>query len=356
MQDIEDIRKKIDELDIKIMELLNKRAEQALKIKKTSAGQAPIRPERESDVVRKLVKANKGPVPDNALRQIFTQIIASFRDEMQLDKPVSVSYLGPAGTYSEEAAIKLFGNTIELRPEQTVLGVIRAVEGGSVNIAVLPIENSSEGPVIETHRLLQRTGTRIIAEVTLPVIHCLLSKSADLDEIKTVYAHPQALGQCRNWLATHLPKARQMPCASNSAAAELAAKKENTAAIAGKKAGQIYGLEVLQAGINDQPGNETRFIALGNLDTQPTGSDKTSVIIVLNDKPGALYEVLGILADAGISMTRLESRPYGKGQYAFYIDFAGHFKDAKIAEALDKVDKNTRVCHVLGSYPMEVSR
>ncbi|HEX5796788.1 MAG TPA: prephenate dehydratase [Candidatus Saccharimonadales bacterium] len=356
MEEINDIRKNIDDIDKKILDLLNQRAKWALKIKKTTLGKTPIRPERESSIVRELAQTNPGPLPPEAVREIFTAIIASFRDSMQLEKPVKVSFLGPKGSYSEEAAVKLFGGTITVQPEETIQDVVRSVENGSANLAVVPIENSSEGAVIETHRLLFSTDAKIVAEISLPIIHCLLANTSELERITTVYAHPQALGQCRNWLATHLAGAKQVPCSSNSAAAELAAKEKSAAAVAGRKAGEIYGLKIVESGINDQPGNETRFLALGGLETQPTGHDKTSMIIVLNDNPGALHRVLGILANAGINMTRLESQPYKKDQYAFYIDFVGHIKDEQVAEAVKKIDQDTRICQILGSYPAEVGR
>lgn len=354
MEELDNIRKNIDRVDDELLDLLNERAKWALQIKKTNLGKTPIRPERESDIVRRLSEKNDGPIPNSALRHIFTSIIGSFRDEMQLDRPVSVSYLGPSGTYSEEAATRLFGETVDLRPQRSVSDAIRMVENGSTNLAVVAVENSTEGPVRETHRLLQDTDARIVAEITMPIIHSLLSKEDNLKNVKTVYAHPQALGQCRNWLATNLPDAKQIPCESNSVAAELASQKENASAIAGQKAAEIYGLKILERGINDQPGNETRFLALGKLDTRPTGNDKTSILVVANDKPGALHELLGILAEKGISMTRLESQPYGKGQYAFYIDLLGHIKDPQVADAVSKIDAQSRICKVLGSYPTEV--
>lgn len=354
MEEVDNIRKNIDEIDDQILELLNKRAEWALKIKKTDLGKTPIRPERESSVVRDMVEKNKGPLPTAAIRQIYTQLIASFRDELQLDKAISVSFLGPAGSYSEAASKKLFGDTIDLHPENSVSEAIKAVENGSVNLAVVAIENSSEGAVRETHKLLQGTNVKIVAEISLPIIHCLLSNSKELSDIKTVYAHPQALGQCRSWLAMHLPNAKQVPCPSNSAAAELASKNSGSAAIASREAADIYGLGIINRGINDQPGNETRFIALGNLETRPTGHDKTSVVISLIDKPGALHEILGILADAGITMTRLESQPFKKNEYVFYIDFVGHVQDKNVAKVLEQLDKAAKTCQILGSYPMEV--
>lgn len=356
MSDIDKIRKEIDGLDSKILDLLNERARLALKIKKTSPGKTPIRPEREIDIVRRLSDNNKGPLTTDAVRSIFIQIIASFRDQLQLDRPISVGYLGPEGTYSQEAALKLFGNTIELHPEETITSVFRAVQAGTIQLAVVPIENSSEGAVRETHNLLLKTDVNIVSEISVPIEHCLLSKNNKLSAIKRVYAHPQALGQCRTWLATHLPNATHVPQKSNAAAAQMAANTTEGAAIAPKKAAEIYGLNILETTINDQPDNETRFIALGNLKTKPTGRDKTSVICVAKDKPGALYQILGVLAEQNISMTRLESQPYEQGQYAFYIDFAGHKENDAVKLALKKIDEMTKICKVLGAYPAELNK
>ncbi|MBI5357332.1 prephenate dehydratase [Candidatus Saccharibacteria bacterium] len=354
MTDINKIRQEIDEIDANLLDLLNARAKKALEIKNTDQGKAPIRPEREIDIIRKLKDKNKGPLPSDAVKSIFTQIIATFRDQLQLERPISVSYLGPKGTYSEEAALKLFGSTVNLHPEDSISSVVRAVEAGTSELAVIPIENSTEGAVRETHRLLFNTNSRIVSEVTLPVVHCLLTRERNLSDIKSVYAHPQALGQCKTWLATHLPNVKQIPTSSNSAAAELAYKHISSAAIASKNAAEIYGLDKLEVGINDLPGNKTRFIALGSFPTKPTGNDKTSIICVLNDKPGALHELLGILADASISMTRLESQPHQDGQYAFFIDFLGHKDDVGVKSVLQKLDNLTRTCKILGSYPVEV--
>lgn len=354
MSEIDDIRKKIDEIDKELLEFLNKRAALALKIKQTGAGKTIIRPERENQVVERLAQANTGPLPTAALREIFTQIIGSFRDQMQLDRPISVAYLGPAGTYSEQAAIKLFGKTTQLSPEETIKDVFRSAEAGSTDLAVVPVENSSEGAVRETHKLLMDTNANIVAEISIPIIHSLLTNEKNLDGIKTIYAHPQSFSQCRVWLATHLPKAEQIPCSSNAAAAELAAKSAKSAAIAGSEAASIYKLDTIEKGINDQPGNETRFVALGSVETRPTGNDKTSMICVLIDRPGVLYDLLKILADAKISMTRLESQPFAHGQYAFYIDFIGHKDDQEVKQALSEVKKHTYICKILGSYHREV--
>ena len=354
-EDINEIRGGIDSIDNQILELLNKRAKLALKIKKTSVGKSRIRPERESAIVRRLSEKNAGPLPKQAIREIFTQIISSFRDTMQLERPICISFLGPSGTYSEEAAVKLLGVSTDLHPENTISGVVRSVEAGSTDLAVVPIENSSEGAVRETHKLLFNTSVKICGEISLPIVHNLLSRAGSLDKINFVYAHPQALAQCSIWLKTHLPKAELISVESNARAAEFASVKKNSAAIAGEAAGKIYNMKMVERGINDQPDNTTRFVALGNLKTEPTGNDKTSLICVLVDKAGALYEILGFFAEAGISMTRLESQPYKTGQYAFYIDFIGHQQDKTVAQVLKNISDNTKICTVLGSYPREIN-
>lgn len=354
--DIGKIRKHIDELDDKILQLLNKRAELAIKIKKTTAGQAAIRPEREIDIIRRINNSNKGPLPPEAIRSIYTQIIASFRDQLQLDRPISVGYLGPKGTYCEEAARKLFGTTVVLTSEDTITGVFRDVQAGTTHLAVVPIENSSEGAVRETHSQLVGTDVKIVGEISIPIIHCLISNQKDIKSIKRVYAHPQTIGQCRIWLATHLPQAALVPQNSNASAAQMVANTRDSAAIAAKSTAELYGLSVLEIAINDQPANKTRFIALGKYPTKPTELDKTSLICVVKDKPGALHELLGVLANHKISMTRLESQPYEQGQYAFYIDFVGHQDEANVATAIKQIDAITKFCKVLGSYPMELNK
>jgi len=352
--DLNKIREDIDKIDREILGLLASRAKLALEVKKTGDGKSRIRPERENEIIKKLVVEDSGPLPKKAVKEIFGQIISSFRNEMQLDRPISVSYLGPEGTYSQQAAIDLFGQSTKLHDETNISDVFRSVEAGSTDMAVVPIENTTEGAVRETHNLLFDTSAKICAEIEVPIIHSLVSESENIKEIDFVYAHPQSLAQCANWLKAHLPKTEQIATDSNAKAVILARDHKNSAAIASDKAAKIYGLNVLQRGVNDQPGNRTRFIALGNIETKPTGGDKTSLICVLNDKPGALYEILGFFAQADISMTRLESQPYKQGQYAFYIDFLGHIKDESVANVIRKIEKNTKICRVLGSYPRDI--
>jgi chorismate mutase/prephenate dehydratase len=350
---IDKIREDIDKIDQEILELLAKRANLALEVKKTSGGKSRIRPERENEILRKLIEQDAGPLPKKAVKEIFTQIISSFRNEMQLDRPISVSYLGPEGTYSEQAAVDLFGKSTNLYPENNIPDVFRSVEAGNTDLAVVPIENTTEGAVRETHSLLFDTNAKICAEINIPIIHSLITTAENISEISSVYAHPQALAQCSTWLKTHLPKAEQISVESNAKAAALAKDQTGSSAVASDRAAEIYGLNVLERGINDRPDNKTRFIALGTIHTRPTGNDKTSLICVLNDKPGALYEILGFFAKENISMTRLESQAYKTGQYAFHIDFIGHIQEKSVAEVIENIEKNTKICRILGSYPIE---
>ncbi len=352
--DIEKIRQEIDKIDREILSLLASRAKLALEVKNTSGGKSKIRPERENEILKKLVEMDSGPLPKKAVKEIFSQIISSFRNEMQLDRPISVSYLGPRGTYSEQAAIDLFGKSTNLQPENNIADVFNSVETGNTDLAVVPVENTTEGAVRETHNLLFETNVKICAEISIPIVHSLISGEDDISKITSVYAHPQSLAQCSVWLRTHLPKAERIAVESNAGAAALAKDHKGAAAIASYKAAEIYGLNILERGINDRPDNSTRFLALGTIETKPTGNDKTSLICVLNDKPGALYDILGFFAAEKISMTRLESQAYRPGQYAFHIDFTGHIKEENVARVIEKIDKNTKICRVLGSYAKEV--
>lgn len=355
MSEIEKIRESIDDIDDKIVELLNKRANLALEVKNTKTGQSATRVDRQNSIIRRIISKNKGPLSDIALAEIYTQLVSTFRDRLQLESPMKVSFLGPKGTYSEEAVVKIFGKSVDFNPEDMIEAVFRSTEAGTTAVAVVPIENSSEGAVHETHRQLLKTNLNIISEVTIPVIHCLLSNDTKPQNIKKVFAHPQSLGQCRTWLATHLPDAELIPCSSNASAAENASKTKKSAAIASKSASDIYNLNILENGINDQPDNKTRFLALGDMETKSTGNDKTSILCMLKDRAGALHEVLGVFAEENLSMTRLESQPYQNDQYAFYIDFLGHKDDAAVAKSLEKISNLSKICKILGSYPKGIN-
>lgn len=272
---------------------------------------------------------------------------------MTNDKHVTVTFLGPAGTYSEEASRKQFGDKASYKPEASIDDAIRAVEGGQADLAVVPIENSTEGIVKITYDHLLETPLHICDEIFLPVHHQLLTNAKSLEEIHEVAAHPQALAQCRMWLEKFLPSAEQIPAISNAEAARLASEKKHIAAIASKRAADIYHVPILRQNIEDDESNTTRFIALSNQQPEATGSDKTSLVCSTADKPGALYEVLGVLAQENINMVKLESR-LARGSlqdYIFFIDIEGHQKDSTIARTIERVKDHTIFLKVLGSYP-----
>jgi chorismate mutase / prephenate dehydratase len=264
-----------------------------------------------------------------------------------------VTFLGPAGTYSEEAAQKQFGDHVTYKPEASIDDAIHRVETAQGDIAVVPIENSTEGAVNSTYDHLLETPLQIRGEVLLPVHHQLLTISKTLKDIQEVVAHPQALGQCRMWLEKQLPSAKQISTISNAEAARLASEQDHTAAIASKRAANLYHVPILKENIEDVASNTTRFIALGTTQAEPTGSDKTSLVCSTADKPGALYEVLGVLANAGINMVKLESR-LARGSlqdYIFFIDVEGHQNDQVIAKTLENLKDHTIFLKILGSYP-----
>lgn len=348
-QQLSGLRSQIDAVDNGIIDLLKQRAELAEKIKIAKTG--PIyKPSREASIIERLCGENHTGLPDEAISAIFRQIIGACRN---LEQPLAVSFLGPAGTYSHQAAVKLFGSTSRFVPQTSITKAVDAVERQLSDVALLPFENSSEGSITETHRLLLTTPLQIIGEYTMPITHALLSKAAGLKAIKTVYAHPQALGQCRQWLQANLPNATLVGESSNSQAAKRANKQLTAAAIASADIAEQYGLTVLTNQIQDSADNRTRFIALSKYSTESTGNDKTSVICTVRDKPGALHELLGILAKHGISMTRLESQPHPDHIYAFYIDIEGHASQAQIQNALKELSLAAKTCKMLGSYPKE---
>ncbi len=348
--DIKTIRGRIDRVDAALLKLINKRVKYAQEIKKAK-GKSPLyRPERESVILRNIKNDNSNKLPDDAVVAIFTEILSICRN---LQQTLSISYLGPEGTYSHEAAIKMFGKTSDFQPQLTLSEVIKIAENNTTDIAFLPIENSSEGAVIETHRILLTTDLYITGEYTLPIKHCLLTHAKKLPAIKAVHAHPQALGQCREWLQLNLPKAKLVTEASNGQAWRNVKNKPYAAAIASNQAANLAGLPVLIAGINDFAGNKTRFIALSRFGADETGYDKTSLICSTHDKVGALNQLLTILTKHQVNLLRLESQPHADHDYVFYIDFEGHQDNPNIAKALSELKSTAKTYKVLGSYPRE---
>lgn len=342
-------RGQIDRIDDDLLQLLNRRAALAQRIGHLKNGTV-LRPEREAQVLRRMAESNEGPLSNEAVVQLYTEVMSQCR---ALEAPISVAYLGPAGTFTEAAALKRFGSAIQKLPCATIDEVFHATESGAAHYGVIPVENSTEGAVGRTLDLLLQSPLRVCGEVLLPVHQCLLSNEAQLDKIESVYSHPQSLGQCQSWLNANLPNAARVPVASNGEAARLAAEKPHSAAIAGSQAAERFAVVVRAENIEDDPRNTTRFLVIGNQDVAPSGKDKTSLVMSAANRPGAVHELLAPLAQYGVSMTKLESRPARSGlwEYVFFLDIEGHQRDEKVATALTGLKQVAAFVKVLGSYP-----
>jgi len=351
--DIAKHRTEIDALDEKIVALLNERAARAASIGTLKADGAAYRPEREAEVLRRVAGANRGPLANEALAHLFTEIISACR---ALEGPLSVAYLGPQGTFSEMALAKQFGAAVAAQPCGSIDEVFRAAETGAVQYAVVPVENSTDGAIGRTLDLLLATPLKICAEVVLRVQQNLMAKGASMKAIRKVYSHPQSLAQCHNWLAQHLPGAQRVPLASNAEAARMAAREKGAAAIGPEIAAERYGLKLLARSIEDDPKNRTRFLVLGSHDAGSSGKDRTSLVMTAHNRPGSLHDLIASFAAHGVSMTRLESRPARTGQweYYFYVDIEGHQKDEKVAKAVAELRDKAPFVKVFGSYPAAV--
>lgn len=352
------VREQIDKVDKQLQDLLNERtalAHQVAEIKQQSGEQADFyRPEREAMILRQVMARNNGPLSDLEMARLFREIMSAC---LAAEKPLQVAYLGPEGSFTQAASLKHFGGSVQLHSMATIADVFHAVETGQACYGVVPVENSTEGMVNHTLDRFVSSSLKINGEVTIRIHHYLLSKSADLSQIKTVYAHPQALAQCRHWLTENLPNSVQIPVNSNSEAAKLVAENGlDCAAIAGNRAAEIYGLSVLANNIEDEVGNTTRFLVIGTQLVEPSGEDKTALLVSTKNKPGALQNLLKPLADKGISMSRIESRPSRKGiwEYVFFIDIEGHCQDPVVASALQELESESSIFRVLGSYPKAV--
>ena len=351
--DIAKHRAEIDALDEKIAALLNARATRAAAIGKLKANGGAYRPEREAEVLRRIAGANRGPLANEALVRLFTEIISACRS---LEEPLSVAYLGPQGTFSEMALAKQFGASVEAQPCGSIDEVFRAAETGAAHYAVVPVENSTDGAIGRTLDLLLATPLKICAEVVLRVQQNLMAKAASMKAIRKVYSHPQSLAQCHGWLSQHLPGAQRVPQASNAEAARMAAKEKSAAAIGPEIAAERYKLKVLARAIEDDPRNRTRFLVLGSHDAGPSGKDRTSLVMTTHNRPGSLHELIASFSTHGVNMSRLESRPARTGQweYYFYIDLEGHQQDEKLAKAVAELRDKAPFVKVFGSYPAAV--
>lgn len=359
MDKLHDIRARIDQLDEQIQQLISERARcarEVARLKGAAGGEQPdyYRPEREAEVLRRVIARNRGgPLPDEEITRLFREIMSVC---LALQRPMTVAYLGPEGTFTQQAVLKHFGHAVRTAPAATVDEVFREVEAGSANYGVVPVENSTEGAVTHTLDLLIGTPLSICGEVELRVHHHLLAKGRDAGAVKVVYAHQQALAQCYRWLEDNMPGVARQAVSSNAEAARRAAAEPQAAAIAGENAARVYGLEALARTIEDEPTNTTRFVVLGRAPAPPSGRDKTSLLFSVPNRPGALVTVLEPLRRHDISMSRIESRPSRRGMwdYVFFVDVLGHAQDAKVAAALQDLDRATTLFKVLGSYPVSI--
>lgn len=346
------LRDRIDAIDAQLIALLNQRAAIALEVGEVKKlYNAPVfRPEREQQVIARLQRISEGPLVDEHISTIWREIMAASRS---LEQPVTAAFLGPVGTYSEEAMHEYFGHSIEGLPCLSIDEVFRAVEAGASEFGVVPVENSSEGAISRTLDLLLQSQLLIGGEIALPIHHNLLTLSGTSVGVTRVCAHAQALAQCQRWLAMHLPSVERQAVSSNAEAARIAAADPTVAAIAGDRAAAHYGLQIVYPLIQDDPHNRTRFVVIGRAPAGPSGYDQTSLIVSVKNEPGAVFKLLEPLARHGVSMTRFESRParVGTWEYYFYIDVEGHREDAPVAAALDELGKKAAFLKILGSYP-----
>jgi chorismate mutase/prephenate dehydratase len=355
---LEAIRARIDGLDRQVLDLLNERARCALEVAdiKRAAGETLnfSRPEREAGLLRRLGEANGGPLSEAAVSQVFREIISAC---LALEQPLSIAYLGPPGTFTQAAAHKHFGRSIGTRPLGAIDEVFREVSAGAAHFGVVPVENSTEGMVTHTLDVFVNSHLRVCGEILLRVHQHLIGSDSDPDAVTTVYSHQQSLAQCREWLDANLPNAHRVSVSSNGEAARRAAEEPASAAIGPAMAAEIYGLSTLVESIEDEPDNTTRFLVIGDQDVPPSGDDKTSLLLSARNRPGALFHLIQPLADHGIDMTRLESRPT-RGrlwEYVFFVDIAGHADDEAVRPALEALREEAALCRVLGSYPRAVS-
>ncbi|MGH6622924.1 MAG: prephenate dehydratase [Burkholderiaceae bacterium] len=351
------LRGQIDEIDAKLVALLNERARVAEKVGdlKRAAGAPVFRPEREAEVLRRIAALGDGPLTAAGLTNIFREVMSACR---ALERPTTVAYLGPAGTFSESAMQRQFGATVDGLACVTLDEVFRATEAGSADFGIVPLENSTEGAVNRTLDLLLATPLRLLAEISVPVHHNLLTQSGSMDGVTRICAHSQALAQCAGWLNQHWPNIERQAVASNAEAARMAAADATVAAVAGERAADRYALRAVAEHIQDDANNRTRFAVLGMQDTQPStppGRDKTSLILSVPNKAGAVFHVLEPLAQHGVSMTRFESRParVGTWEYYFYVDVEGHAAEPTVAAALQELQALCAFYKCLGSYPAE---
>ena len=351
------LRDQIDALDLQIMQAISDRArcaKQVAEVKKQQGDSAYYKPEREAQVLRQIMEQNNGPLDNEEMARLFRQIMSAC---LALEQPVKVAFLGPEGTFTQEAALKHFGDSAISVPMAAIDEVFRDVLAGSCHYGVVPVENSTEGVISHTLDSFIDSSLKICGEVELRIHqNLLIGPNTNKDNITRVYSHAQSLAQCRQWLNSHLPNVERVAVSSNAEAAKRVQGEWNSAAIAGDMSCQLYGLEKLNDKIEDNPDNSTRFLIIGREEVPPSGDDRTSIVESVQNKTGALHDLLEPFRRNNVDMTRLESRPSrsSKWSYVFFIDFAGHINDAPVAAVLEELSSGVADLKVLGSYPRAV--
>jgi chorismate mutase/prephenate dehydratase len=352
--ELDRLRTAIDRVDDGILQSLNERARLARAIGTLKVGQA-YRPEREAQVLTRIKESNPGPLSGETVALLFREIMSAC---LALERPITVAYLGPRGTFSERAASKHFGLAANALPSASIDEVFRAVESGTADFGVIPVENSTEGAVGRSLDLMPQTPMKVCGEVVVRIHHHLMAKVApkDFAGIRRVFSHGQSLAQCHEWLNSNLPHVERIAVSSNAEAARRASEEAGSAAVAGETAAEHYGLAILASNIEDEPNNTTRFLVLGDYEPRASGRDKTSIVLSARNRAGAVYEMLTPFATRGVSMTKFESRPsrVALWDYLFFVDIEGHRHDANVAAALEEVMKIAGYLKVLGSYPVAV--
>jgi chorismate mutase/prephenate dehydratase len=351
-ESVDVLRKKIDQVDEKIVELLSERALLAQKIgqRKSLEKEEVYVPSREKEIIQRISGLNRGPLPEEAIRSIYREVLSASRS---LEAPIKIAYLGPEATFTHLAARERFGSSTTFVPLPSIADVFQEVSQGKADYGVVPIENSTEGVVTHTLDLLVEADVRICAEVSLEIQLHLLSRSGRFENIQRIVSHPQALAQCRRWLASHSPHIRVDEVASTAQAAQMAAQDTALAAVASAMAKDLYGLEVVEGNIEDHANNITRFLVIGDQEPRPSGDDKTSIVFSVKDEVGILHRMLEPFAKNRINLTKIESRPlkHKPWEYLFFLDFEGHMKESRVQRAIKKLERSCLFIKVLGSYP-----
>ena len=349
---IEELRASIDSIDMEILELLNRRASRVIEVGKIKARENKefYVPEREQEVLKRLMAGNAGPFPNQALKNVFREIMSA---SLSLERPLRIAFLGPVATFTHQACMQHFGLSGDFVPKKDIADVFDDVEKDRADFGVVPIENSTEGVVSHTLDKFVQSNLKIYSEVMLEISLALLNRTGKITDIVKVCSHPHAIAQCKNWVKGNLPNALVIDVSSTALAAQMAAEDSSTAAIASIAAATLYDLRVIEKNIEDNSNNYTRFLVIGKNLAQRTGRDKTSLMFAIKDAPGALYTMLKPFASRGLNLTKIESRPIKTKawEYVFFVDLDGHISDEPVKDAVAELERSCSFLKILGSYP-----